>query len=278
MKNIILLFVSFLIFLPAYSQTKKEQISSLKSDIDSLNQVIIKNEKVFQEQLELSRKDREDLTKQNQSLNDKIKMLHDEINQLKLELSALDRDKTNLKTNIFNLELELEKFKKVDLADWLKNNLKFNVESSKIAYNTLDLTSYRNDISTELKNELNEGGFGYWNLENDSIIEVVNEKAGIIFDLTKDHVNKHLFLTADFIIISYYTWPNEFSSLIYNISSKKMEYYDFEVTGLISYNFLEVFKGYYDKREINDPKYEGHIFETGSFNLLDGKYTFISKD
>jgi hypothetical protein len=265
-------------FLPSYSQNKKEQIPSFKSDIDSLNQVIFKNEKIFQDQLDLSRKVSEDLKKQNLSLNDKIKMLQSEINQLKSELSILERDNTNLKTNIFNLELEIEKFKKVDLANWLKNNLKFNVESSKIANNTIELNSYRNDISSELKNELNEGGFGYWNLENDSIVEVVNEKAGIIFDLTNNDLNKHLVLTADFIIISYYTWPNEFSSLIYNISIQKMESYDFEVTGLISYNLLKVFKGYYDKREINDSKYEGHIFETGSFNLLDGKYTFISKD
>ncbi len=127
MKNIILLFVSFLIFLPAYSQTKKEQISSFKSDIDSLNQVIIKNEKVFQEQLELSRTSGENLIMQNQSLIDSITLLTSEISELKLGISELETSISNLDKDNSKLTRENEKFK-IDLEEF---NRKTNIEISK---------------------------------------------------------------------------------------------------------------------------------------------------
>jgi hypothetical protein len=162
MKNIIFIFVSFLMISPAYSQTKKEQIASFKSDIDSLNQVIFKNEKIFQDQLELSRKVSEDLTKQNQSLIDSIKLLSSKISEHQTSISYLEKDKSKV-------TLENEKFK-ADLEEFnRKNNIEiskkpFRINEGDYAGETRELDVVKIKNNTKLEATINEEIFLRFNL------------------------------------------------------------------------------------------------------------------
>jgi hypothetical protein len=102
---------------------------------------------------------------------------------------------------------------------------------------------------------------------------------GILINLSTDVYSKNLILTDDFLIISYHVdLGSEGESIVYNFKTKQFYGSDFYAIELTSKSEILVENDYYDSRDINDPKYEGHIFETGTYNLLSNKYTFITKE
>lgn len=270
-KNILILIFGLTLNL-VHSQNKKEQIEALNFSLDSLNTVVQRERTFSSEKI----KEIEILKKQIVTLNESDNTNKKEIQKLVRdnELIAEQNDKINLE--IARLKLELENAKKNDLSKWLKNNLNIIIDKDSLVNHGLNLTAYTTELSNEFKVEIGED---YW-LGLYSLNNIKIKKNGIVCSLSTDDYSKFLILTEKFIIISYHvSFGTDGQTIIYNLSNKS--YYvgdNFMAYGLISSNILEVEKDYFDRRDVDDPNYEGHIVEYGSYNLLTEEYKFISKD
>lgn len=190
-----------------------------------------------------------------------------------------------LNTKIDSLESELIKLKKelnelkVDESDvrlWLTNNLNLIIPDDKQLNPSFDLSNYTGNLCQPIIDELKEE---FW-MGMYEVNEIISTEFGIIIDLGSFDLSKTLILTKDYFIVSFHTIIGDNGqALIYSFkertSSINGEIYAWDI---ISPTELMVGKDYYDSRNIEDPDYEGHIFETGSYNLETGEYTFIGKE
>jgi len=104
--------------------------------------------------------------------------------------------------------------------------------------------------------------------------KIIKNEFGIYANIESDEMPKTIVKTNDYLISSYTHWGVGTSrTIICNLDTKTSTNDNcFFVTKLIGHNLLLVQRDYYDNREIEDPEYQGHIFEDGEFNLETNTY------
>jgi hypothetical protein len=124
------------------------------------------------------------------------------------------------------------------------------------------------EISSATKKELSEE---YW-LGVITLRRIIEKKDGLILELHNEFYAKLLMITDKFLIVSYAVDASEERTLIYNKASKKHYIINDFATDLINSFTIKVERDYYDSLDVDDPNYQGHIFEEGTYNLDTGKY------
>ncbi|MEC4050076.1 hypothetical protein OX284_011595 [Flavobacterium sp. SUN046] len=140
---------------------------------------------------------------------------------------------------------------------------------------SIDYFNFEN-ISSEAKKELTKD---YW-LGTGKIVGIKSSNDVIIIDLSDENYIKNLIVNKERIIVSYSLLVgSNAQTIIYDKKLKKIVYHNlpYFTEDLLDKDNLLVSKDYYDTLSVDDPNYRGHIFENGKYNLITGKYTFISE-
>jgi len=132
-----------------------------------------------------------------------------------------------------------------------------------------------NSLSSEAKNELSED---YW-LGTCKINKIDFTNGGIILDIGDENLSKIMVVTNKKVVLSYSIGSNS-STIIYDKKTSKLLRIESSmfITGLSDKNVLTVSKDYYDSLDVDDPNYQGHIFETGTYDMSTDKYTKQQND
>jgi hypothetical protein len=145
-------------------------------------------------------------------------------------------------------------------------------QKSGIENTLLDIDNLPKYLQNELESE-------WWlgNLGTLSINKITQKKDGLIISLgrgkdTDSETNKKIIITEDYLIISYAIGFHEERTLIYNKNTKSHSIIDDFAADLIGKNSIKVYRDYYDSRDVQDPNYQGHIFEEGEYNLTNNIY------
>jgi hypothetical protein len=125
------------------------------------------------------------------------------------------------------------------------------------------------DLSNEVKTELLEQE--YW-LANVKVTEIDYIKQGIKLDLSDENYVKRLFLNSDYLIVSYHlTAGSDGHSILIDLKQMTSTFLEsLFVNEIDSNGSLIVEKDYYDD--------EGHVWETGSYDVKSQRYRMISKE
>jgi hypothetical protein len=125
------------------------------------------------------------------------------------------------------------------------------------------------DLSNEVKTELLEQE--YW-LANVKVTEIDNIKQGIKLDLSDENYDKRLFLSSDYLIVSYHlTAGSDGHSILIDLKQMTSTFLEsLFVNEIDSNGSLIVEKDYYDD--------EGHVWETGSYDVKSQRFRMISKE
>jgi hypothetical protein len=115
------------------------------------------------------------------------------------------------------------------------------------------------------------------NLGTLSVNKIIQKKDGLIISFGRgkeadSEINKNIIITEDYLIVSYAIGFHEERTLIYNKNTKSHSIIDDFAADLIGKNSIKVFRDYYDSRDVQDPNYEGHVFEEGEYNLTNNIY------
>ncbi len=262
-KNIL-----FILFLTTYNytfpQSKKEQILALQLQIDSLERALLLEKEFTKEKAEEIIL----LSKKNEKLSQKEAANQQEIFQLSEELKLAE-------FNAERMKIEIERTKKIDLRNWIKNELNMSITDERINQYSINLSNYSNELSKEFKKQIKEN---YW-LGQYVLNDFEISEFGLSITLTDDDYLKKLLLTENFLIISYHLLAgSDGQSIIYNLTTKEIYLSNFIVASFISKNEIKVEKDYYDDRDVEDPEYRGHIWEYGIFNLEKKSYEYTSME
>lgn len=146
------------------------------------------------------------------------------------------------------------------------------VQKSDIEKTLLDIEKIPIDVLEKLKSER-------WilNSENSFINKITLKKDGIVISINENDsdLGRKIICTSDYLIFSYFVAGEE-QSLIYNKQTKKYFIIDDLAEDLIDNNSIKVYRDYYDSRGVDDPNYQGHIFEEGEINLKTKSYKKLS--
>ena len=147
------------------------------------------------------------------------------------------------------------------------NKNDFEEQKSGIESNLLDIDK----LPQALQQELEEP---WWlgNYDNYSIKQVIQKKDGIVISGYTEEITKNMILTNNYIIFSYAVGGSEERTLIYNKNSKSYSINDYYAFDLKDDTTIIVQRDYYDDKDVNDPNYEGHVFEKGELNLINNRY------
>ena len=90
-----------------------------------------------------------------------------------------------------------------------------------------------------------------------------------IIDISTDNYRKYMFVTKDKLIVSYaVNGGGEDRTIICDRITKTKTIYDgFFATDIVSETRLLVEKDFYDTLDVNDPNYQGHIYQKGTFDM-----------
>gem|GEM_PF-3037960 len=171
-----------------------------------------------------------------------------------------------------NNYLKLASIKDLTAYYWLEQNLGISLNPEQWNHHTIDLSNYTGKLDTAVKTELQADNW----LGNRQLNSIEIDTNGIIVDLSEDGLIKTLILLEDYFILSYHLMlGSSGESLIYSFDSHSF-YIDQEliVTKINTPTEVTVGKDYYDPRDVEDPNYQGHIFELGTYNLITRAYTF----
>lgn len=199
-----------------------------------------------------------------QNCEKQIKQLNKQIDSLEIQLSDLRTELNTLKANETELRL------------WITNNLNILIPEEMSMNPIFDMSNYVGTLSQAVKDELKED---YW-LGMYEVVEIESSGNGIVIELSNSDLIKKLILTHDYFIVSFHNIMGDVGqSLIYSFKDQTTTLDgDIFATDIFSPTILFVEKDYYDPRDVEDPDYEGHIFETGTYNLQTREYTFIGKE
>jgi hypothetical protein len=125
------------------------------------------------------------------------------------------------------------------------------------------------DLSEEIKTELLEQE--YW-LAKVKATETDYIKQGLKLDLSDENYDKRLFLSSDYLIVSYHlTAGSDGHSILIDLKQMTSTFLEsLFVNEIDSNGNLIVEKDYYDD--------EGHVWETGSYNIKTESYRMLSKE
>ncbi len=263
MKASVVLFL--LIFSPLIivAQSKKEEIVLLNNRIDSLTTTCNLEKKILQEE--------------SKALTNKLNLTQVELDKLKQSLLLLESQSNQTKLNKTKDSLILTKeisrlnevnkklsdslqHNKIEFSNWVERNLSMKIP--KIEPHFKISTNLSNEITNELKED-------YW-LGTFSLNEIKINEHGVHFNLSDDDYSKYLLINSEFLIVSYHlTFGSDGNSIFINLKTmtpKLLEGYF--IKSFESENIVNVEKDYYDN--------QGHVWETGTYDLKTGKYTMES--
>jgi hypothetical protein len=125
------------------------------------------------------------------------------------------------------------------------------------------------ELSDEVKTALLEPE--YW-LANVNVTESNYMKQGLKLDLSDDNYVKRLFLNSDYLIVSYHlTAGSDGHSILIDLKQMKSTFLEGLIVNEIDFKGdLIVEKDYYDS--------EGHVWETGIYDVQSHSYQFIKKE
>lgn len=154
----------------------------------------------------------------------------------------------------------------------IKKENNSSIESEK---SLLDVEDFPIEIQKELENE-------YWlgNLGTLSLTNIQQNKFGVILTMSKgkesdNETIKKILVTDNYLIISYAIGFHEERSFIYSKITKEHFITEDFTDNIINETTIKVFRDYYDSRNPNSPRYKGHIFEVGEYNLINRRYKKI---
>jgi hypothetical protein len=162
------------------------------------------------------------------------------------------------------------------ITDWLKTNFLIEIPEAARLNCSFNCLNYDEALSDDTRKEYNEE---YW-LGTYQFNEAEVTEDGIVIDLSTDDLSKTMILTENFFTVSYHMiMGSDGQTLIYNFKTGETKL-DPEIYAIriLSPEELLVGKDYYDSRDVEDPDYEGHIFESGTYNLMSGEYLFLEKE
>lgn len=164
---------------------------------------------------------------------------------------------------------------KAVIASWMQQNFNFLLPDSLKFETTINPSNYLQKLPIEVIKELQKDEWqGEFKLGD---IESVEDGLTIMLD---DEYSFRMLLMENYFIVSYHGLIGDFKqSLVYNFTSKELETtYEYYALRPIGKNEIAVSVDYYDSRDIEDPDYEGHIFEHGIINLDTDEYTSLGSD
>jgi hypothetical protein len=123
----------------------------------------------------------------------------------------------------------------------------------------------KNDFYSQTKKELSQD----WLLGDTRTNKITKKPFAEITDISTDEYRKYMFVTKDKIIVSYaVNGGGEDRTIICDrISKTKIIYDGIFATDMISETRLLVEKDFYDTLDVNDPNYQGHIYQKGTFDI-----------
>lgn len=133
------------------------------------------------------------------------------------------------------------------------------------------------NLSEEVKNELSQA----WWLGQCRVKSIDFIHDGVILGLHDDDYLKYMIVTSEKVIISYHLLVGtDGKTIIYDKKTGKLAETEITMfaTGLVEQNVLKVERDYYDDLDASDPNYQGHIFETGTYDMSTDKYTKQQND
>jgi hypothetical protein len=267
----------FLILLVIYNfssaQSKKEEIQLLNQLIDSLKIAYTAENARLTNQIH-------DLRANISELQTKLNTTEKKLTETKDLQSQTKRNYDNIKNTRFLDSIkytnEIDQYvKKVNkiydsihqsklfLSNWFMRNLNISIPNASAIQTTIP------DLSNEVKTELLEQE--YW-LANVKVTEIDNIKQGIKLDLSDENYDKRLFLSSDYLIVSYHlTAGSDGHSILIDLKQMTSTFLEsLFVNEIDSNGSLIVEKDYYDD--------EGHVWETGSYDVKSQRYRMISKE
>lgn len=176
----------------------------------------------------------------------------------------------------FNLSAQDSSVTSDALKNWMNSNLGVLVSEEFPFECTFNAENYGLPLGAEARTALKEE---YW-LGTYHVNSVEATTDGIVMDISTDDFSKTLLLTENYFTVSYHLMlGSDGRTLIYNFQNNTLTEND-QVYAIrfLSPTELLVGKDYYDTRDVEDPDYEGHIFELGSLNLVTGEYIFLEKE
>lgn len=267
----------FLILLVIYNfssaQNKKEEIQLLNQRIDSLKIAYTAENARLTNQIH-------DLRANVNELQSRLNTTENKLTETKDLQSQTKRNYDNIKNTRFLDSIkytnEIDQYvKKVNkiydsihqsklfLSNWFMRNLNISIPNSSAIQTTIP------DLSNEVKTELLEQE--YW-LANVKVTEIEYIKQGIKLDLSDENYVKRLFLNSDYLIVSYHlTAGSDGHSILIDLKQMTSTFLEsLFVNEIDSNGSLIVEKDYYDD--------EGHVWETGSYDVKSQRYRMISKE
>ena len=122
-----------------------------------------------------------------------------------------------------------------------------------------------NDFDTQTQQELSQE----WLLGNAKPNKITKKPFADVIDISTDNYRKYMFVTKDKLIVSYaVNGGGEDRTIICDrISKTKIIYDGIFATDIVSETRLLVEKDFYDTLDVNDPNYQGHIYQKGTFDM-----------
>lgn len=161
------------------------------------------------------------------------------------------------------------------MEQWLLQNFNFTLPDTLEFETTIDPKNYAQflplDVIEELKKDEWQGEFKLADVES------VEDGLTIMLD---DEYSFRMLLMENYILVSFHGIMGDYKqTLVYNFESKELlTTHDYYALRPLGKSEISVTVDYYDSRDIEDPDYEGHIFEFGSVDLTSGEYTLLGKD
>lgn len=205
-----------------------------------------------------------------QSKGEKIRQLQ---NQIKLQNLRID----SLTMLIHDMEAESENYlPQSPLTEWLNENFGIIVPPEMALICEFDCYNYLGKLDDSILKEFQEE---LW-LGTFQLNEVKSTFNGFIFDLGTDDISKTMILTENYFTVSYHGMVgSDGQTLIYSFEKKATTLdQDNFCYDIVSPTVLLAARDYYDSKDVEDPNYQGHIFEHGAYNLETQKYTFIANE
>ena len=161
------------------------------------------------------------------------------------------------------------------MKNWMLQNFNFKLPDTLDFETMINPKNYVQLLPLEVVEELKKDEWqGDFKLAD---IESVEDGLTIMLD---DEYSFRMLLMENFFIVSFHGIIGDFKqTLLYNFESKELlTTFDYYALRPLGKNEISVTVDYYDSRDIEDPDYEGHIFEYGMINLTTGDYTLLGKE
>jgi len=260
-KNTLTILFMFLL-MDCFSQSKKEQILILNNRIDSL----INSNRMLHLEIDSLISLINGQSKQLKDCSHELSITHFDFEHLQ-ELRTSDsikflKEKETLLQKYAALRDSLTHSNE-NISKWINRNLNILIPDIN---NTIFIA---NNLPSQIKETLLQTA--YW-LKYKQLQGVNNNDFYIHIDLSDDDYSKNVFISKNYLIVSYHvTSGSEGGTILIDLNTmKERNLDDYFISSMESDFIIKVEKDYYDKNS--------HVWEYGTYNIQTGVYKFISKE